>query len=367
MSNDNIKQSGDSRTPDHLRVLEFHGSEQEIGHLHGQQLREEIGLFYDDLLEQMCTDGGTTEDDLLSYSRAHLPAAMDYAPELVDEMRGIAEGAGFPFGKVLLINCFDEVCWHGPQVLKKSLHGCTAFAATGRATVDGKCYVGQSWDVPTYYPAVFFRLVRDSGAITLILSHPGMIGGTGLSSSGLALVWTSLKSNDAGIGVPATFVVRKALQASDLGGLIGNVITASRANGMNFIAGDAIAAVDIELTATRYQVTYSHGILSRANHYESPELLGFEANLPDTVPDTYLRSGRMKELLQQHESTIDHEVMKNIYCDHASAPGSICRHESLGFHTCVSLIYDPAEGVVWASNGRPCEAGFVQYSLAPQS
>ena len=366
MSNHKTGLNGAAGTPDTIRVLELRGSDQEIGHLHGQQLREEIGLFYDDLLEQMCTDASTTEDDLLSYSGAHLLAARDYAPELIDEIHGIAEGAGFPFEKVLLINCFDEVCWHGPQVLKKSLRGCTAFAATGRATVDGKCYVGQSWDVPTYYPPVFLKLVRDSGAVALILSHPGMIGGTGLNSSGLALVWTSLKSNDAGVGVPGPFVVRKALQASDLGGLIGNVITSNRANGMNFIAGDAVAAVDIELTATRYQVTYSHGVLSRANHYESPELLGFEADLPFTVPDTYLRSGRMNELLHQHETAIDLDVMKTIYCDHASAPGSICRHESLGWQTGVSLIYEPGQGVVWASNGRPCESGFARYSLSPQ-
>lgn len=193
-----------------------------------------------------------------------------------------------------------------------------------------------------------------------------MIGGTGISSNRLALAWTSLKSNNAGIGVPAPFVARKALQANNLGELIGNVIAANPANGMNFIAGDAVAAVDLELAPTRYNVTYSHGVLGRANHYESPELLEFEADLALSVPDTFLRSGRMKELLQQRSGTIDPEVLMTVLSDHTSGPGSICRHYSLGFQTCVSLIYSPGDGEVWASNGRPCESGFSQYSLTPE-
>lgn len=360
MPQDSTTPSEDSRE---IPVIDLQGSDHEIGHLHGERLREEIRAFYEKLLDQMCTEGGTTEEELLAYSSAHLPAATDYAPELVDEIRGISEGADFPFEKIFLINCFDEVCWHGPKLLKKSLRGCTAFAATGRATVGGKCYIGQSWDVPAYYPPFFFRIAHESGVEGLIFSHPGLLGGCGMNNRGLAMVWTSLKSNDAGVGVPAPLIVRKALRATDLGALIGNVIRSSRANGMNFIAADESGAVDIELSATRHQVTYSPGILTRANHYESSEMLRFEADLPLSVPDTYLRSGRIRELLEQHAGAIDNEVLMNIYCDHAHPTESICRHSALGWPTCVAAIFDPSQCVMWASNGRPCEAGFAQYSL----
>ncbi len=184
-----------------------------------------------------------------------------------------------------------------------------------------------------------------------------------MNDRGLAIVWTSLKSNDARVGVPAPLVLRKALQAPNLGTLISNVIRSSRANGMNFIAADACGAVDIDLSATRYQVTYCPGILTRANHYESPEMLSFEADLPVTAPDTLLRSGRMKELLERNEGAIDHEVLMQIYCDHAHAPGSICLHPWEGWTTAVTPLFDPSQGLMWASNGRPCEAGFAEYSL----
>lgn len=367
MSRDDHGPKGDAGMPRTIPAVELQGCEFEIGHGHGEQLKEEIGLFYEDLLKQMCSDGGTTEDDLLSYARAHLPATRDYAPELVDEIRGISEGAGFAFERIFLINCYDEVSCHGPHLLTEGLHGCTAFAATGRATIGGKSYVGQSWDVPPYYPPYLFRLMLGGGAVLLMVGHPGMIGGAGMNSSGLALAWTTLKANDAGLGVPAPFVVRKALGAGDLGQLIGNVLSANRANGMGFIAGDSVAAVNIELSATRYHVSYSHGVLGRANHYESPGLLDCESDLPVLGPGTILRSGRMNELLQEHAGSIDPEVMMGILSDHASAPGCICKHEHRGWQTCASLICDVAEGVMWASNGRPCESGFVQYSVEPKS
>ncbi len=50
-----------------------------------------------------------TETDILSFTGKHGPYARQFAPDLYEEMEGIAEGAGLAFEKVLFINCFDEV------------------------------------------------------------------------------------------------------------------------------------------------------------------------------------------------------------------------------------------------------------------
>jgi isopenicillin-N N-acyltransferase-like protein len=356
---------GDEASPGDIPVIDLHGSAAELGYEHGSQLREAIGTFYEALLAQMCADGATNEDDLLSYARGHLPAAKEYAPELTDEILGIADGSGLSADRVLLMNCYDEVSCHGPRLLTTGPHGCTAFAATGRATSGGACYVGQSWDVPPYYPPYLFRLAHDDGTAKLMFCHPGMIGGAGVNSEGLALAWTTLRANDAGLGVPAPFVVRKALDSGHLGAMLGAILSARRANGMGFIAGDTVAAVNVELSATRYSVEYSHGTLGRANHYESPSLLQFEDDSPVDGPDTILRSGRMKELLACHSGSIEPAVLMDILCDHASRPGCICYHEFEGWRTCAALICDPQDGVMWVSNGPPCESGFRQYTVAP--
>lgn len=346
-----------------LRVIECRGGAGERGRSHGEQLRNEVRDFYAAWVDYARSQSGATEQDLISYAVAHLPASREYAPELVEEVEGIAAGAGVPFERVFLMNCFDEVACHGPSIIKAGLHGCTAFAATGVATADGRSYVGQGWDMPPLCPPYLLRLISDDQPDALLVSHPGLVGGTGVNEHGLAIVWNTLKAKDVGLGVPAVFVARKALQATELAELVGNVIGSQRANGMNFVAADSVAAINLELSATRYHTTYCTGILSHANHFEAPEFLELEADSPLLAPDTLLRSGRMRVLLEEKRGLIDLEALQSIMADHAGAPGSICRHDAKGFSTVVSVIYAPDERAMWATNGNPCVEPFIRYSL----
>lgn len=354
-----------------IRVIELRGEPGERGYQHGHALRDEIGALYEQWIQDAASGPAPqSEDALLRYGAAHLPAAQAYAPDLVDEIEGIAQGAGLSFEHVFALNCFDEVSCHGPALLADALHGCTAFAAVGRATQTGTTYVGQSWDISAWYPPYIFRLVTAAGdAEALVFGHPAVIGGTGINSHGLALVWNTLKSSDARAGVPATFMVRRALQQRSMAEAVGVVITCERANGLNFIVGGSFGAVDIEVSATAYSVTYGSTFLHHANHHESPALTRYEADLPKATPDTLIRSGRMRQLLEEHYAAIDLDACQEILRDHADYPGSICRHyrpEQPGkaVQTQAALIYVPAEGKMLASNGPPCRAPFVEYALA---
>jgi isopenicillin-N N-acyltransferase-like protein len=346
-----------------LPVIECRGGAGERGRSHGEQLRNEVRDFYTAWVEHTRAQSGATEDDLISYASAHLPASKEYAPELVEEVAGIATGAGMPFESVFLLNCFDEVACHGPGIIKAGLHGCTTFAATGRATSDGRSYVGQGWDMPPLCPPNLLHLISDDQPDVLLVSHPGLVGGAGINEHGLAIVWNTLKAKDAGLGVPAPFVVRKALQATELAALVGSVIGSQRANGMNFVAADPVAAIDLELSATRYHATYSSGILAHANHFEAPEFLELELDIPLDAPDTLLRSGRMRVLLEERHGSVDLTALQSILADHVGGPGSICRHNARGFTTVVSLICVPSERAIWATNGNPCVESFVRYSV----
>lgn len=356
---------------DAVPVVDLIGGPKERGRSHGEQLRAEIGAFYEAWKAQWryqdkTQESGVSERDLLDYAVAHVPASRHYAPELVEEIEGIAEGSGLSFEQIFALNCFDEIACHGPSLITTGMHGCTAFAATGRATSDGRTYIGQGWDMPPYYSPYFFRHSGGDSPDLLVLSHPGILGGTGINENGLALVWNTLKSRDAGLGVPAPIVLRKGLAATELADMIGRILLARRANGMNFIVGDNVQAMNLELSATRYAVTYSHGVLAHANHHEAPILLaaGVEMEFPEIVPDSLLRSGRVKELLEQQFGSIEPKMLQDVMKDHANFPGSICRHSNVrGFETRSAVIYNPTERIAWASNGNPCIRPFVEYSV----
>ena len=57
----------------------------------------------------------------------YLPAAEKYAPEIIEEMKGMAAGAKADFQDILFLNITYEIST--PSVM-----GCTSFAATGDAS-----------------------------------------------------------------------------------------------------------------------------------------------------------------------------------------------------------------------------------------
>ena len=77
---------------------------------------------------------------------------------------------------------------------------------------------------------------------------------------------------------------------------------------------------------------------------------------------------QMESLLLKHKP-LDVEKMKNILCNHANHPQSICRHSdnslpiSQQTTTRTSMIMDLKEKSIWYSNGNPCENDFIEYFL----
>ena len=69
----------------------------------------------------------------------YLPTAQEYAPEIVDEMKGLAAGVKLDFQDIFFLNITYEIS--GRPIL-----GCTAFAVAGGATSNGDAIAGQNFD-----------------------------------------------------------------------------------------------------------------------------------------------------------------------------------------------------------------------------
>src|SRR6266516_4121852 len=75
-----------------------------------------------------------------------VPIIDNYAgSDILDEVRGIAEGARVPFEDILALNGRGELS-HGDVFLDESRDACSSFALTSEATGDGHVYCGQNWD-----------------------------------------------------------------------------------------------------------------------------------------------------------------------------------------------------------------------------
>jgi isopenicillin-N N-acyltransferase-like protein len=353
-----------------IPMLRLAGTPAERGYQHGRALADGIVELYDYLIaEAEQAEPPLAERDVVAYAMSHLPESRAYAPDLVEEVDAIAEGADVPFEKVWLLNCFDEVSGYGLYRRLNAGHSCTTFAATGRSTVDGKTYVGQSWDAPEIWEPLILEIAPGNGEVgALIISHPGIVAGNGINAAGVVVVWNTLYCLDARSGVPCTFLVRKALQQTKLGDAVQVAVSGVRAAGFNFIIGADFAAVNVEASATQERVRYISRHYGHANHYAEPDLLQFEGSPASRVPGTSrIRGGRINQLLDEAAGRIDLETCKEMLRDHADYPGSICRHKDPPRSNSISvgtMLYQPDQRLMLVTNKQACENPFQEFRIS---
>ncbi len=366
-----------------VQTLTLAGSPYERGAQHGEALRAGIRRFYDNWLQRSLTEPAIrlTEDDLLAFAAKHAGYAKHYAPDLYQELEGIAAGSGLTIDQVLFINCFDEgldslaiprlaaqlVGMPVPPAVAP-LQGCTSFAAFAPATSDGKTYVGQGYDVgEAYYEPVVLRITAwGNEPEQLVYSHAGVLGVSGVNGAGIAIVENSLKPSDQQPGAPYPMVVRKALQQPILSDFVGAIIMAPRACGQNYVIGAPFGAANIETSARQHSIrSLQDGVFGHATHNEEPEMKHLES-WHEGLPDTLVRSGRMTQLLRAQFGKLELESLKQVMSDHANYPNSICRHpDARGgvFSTLSTLIYRPEDRLMLVSEGPPCCSPFLEFTV----
>ena len=108
-------------------LIEVAGTPREMGRLHGEQAAALITRY----LASIEKSTGKDRDELGARARAFEPFIDTLNPLLLDEVRGLAEGAAIPYEHALL-------CQARGEAVKAPLEGCTAFALNATATRHGQ-------------------------------------------------------------------------------------------------------------------------------------------------------------------------------------------------------------------------------------
>ena len=94
-------------------LIDLEGPPRERGRQHGQaaadRLRRGAGMYAESLLKS-----GVDWAELERRAEALVPSIEAFDPDYVEEMRGIAEGAGEPFAAVVLMNARTEMVSAAP-------------------------------------------------------------------------------------------------------------------------------------------------------------------------------------------------------------------------------------------------------------
>ena len=128
-------------------LIDLSGSPRERGRIHGKaaadRLRRGAKMYAESLLKN-----GVDWKHLEQRAEAMVPVVEKFDPTYVEEMRGIAEGAGIAFAGIMLMNARTEMVAAARQqhVQQHFPDGCTAALALPEASADGRLLHGQNWD-----------------------------------------------------------------------------------------------------------------------------------------------------------------------------------------------------------------------------
>ena len=128
-------------------IVECRGDGRKRGRAHGEALREPIH----GLLERWDADvaarlAGPPQAlvSRLVETTGFVAAIERHTPDLLDEVRGIAEGSGVAFDRILALNLMDEEWWFtAPAEPRRRVHLIAVGPAEGRPAV-----LAQNMDLP---------------------------------------------------------------------------------------------------------------------------------------------------------------------------------------------------------------------------
>ncbi|TVQ98568.1 MAG: acyl-CoA--6-aminopenicillanic acid acyl-transferase [Desulfovibrionales bacterium] len=363
----------------HIPVLELSGSPYEIGLAHGSGMKTEIRAFAGTITNVHDVNNpwfNIEHERLSSFAMQNIGFLERFSPDLVQEMRGIADGAGIDFEAVVLLNTFLELedlraPGLGGILLPNRLWGCTTFNVSGHDGLEGRPFLGQTYDMERYYRdfLCLLRVKPASGPEMLIVTLAGILGLVGLNSVGICAVINKIVATDARPGVIYPFAMRAVLGSERIGDALGKVIFTSRASGLNYQLASPEAAFCVETSATRYEILPMDGPLAHTNHYVGSTMRRFEtpnwlshggSMVRKQVADNYLRRERGK---------LGPEQLKELTRDHTNYPRCICAHgfqdesSEVAFETIFATIMDPTGRNMEFCVGNPCQNSYVRHTL----
>ncbi|MGW2228091.1 C45 family autoproteolytic acyltransferase/hydolase [Streptomyces formicae] len=363
--------------PRTLPVIEISGGPTERGRQYGEAVRPLIHSALGYYEEAFGHSAGLTWDRVTTRAARWLEPVRAYAPDLVDEMRGIAEGAGVTLLDVLALNARGEVIYDKSFAdmaeEEEPAEGCTSFAAYGEASGDGHVWAGQNWDwrAGVADTVVMLRIVQPPKPTLIMQVEAGQIGRQGANSAGIALNANGLggRFSDA-VGLPQTVVRRSVLDQPTITDAL-DVLCRTRAH----IASNALLtcregfAIDLETTPAGHGWMYpTDGLLVHGNHYQA----GVPAALADGYrplsSDSLVRVPRAEQGLRALRDATgpdeSRKIVKQAMSDHLGLPESLCTHPDprqepvRHWATLVSSCVDLTSGDYHVTAGTPCDRDY---------
>jgi hypothetical protein len=240
-----------------IRYVRLEGEPLGRGQAQGEALRPVIALGMERWKETIQRSTDLHPDEYLDRfleATDFRPAIERWVPHLLDEVWGIADGAGLPYRDVYAYQLMDEEWLYRTDYLRErrreSQEHCSVVGVWGEG---GPAILAQNMDLPKHYDGtqtLLHVVPSDGGPEALIFTAAGLIGTCGLNSAGLGLcVNTLAQLAQSRAGLPVAFITRRLLELPQQEEAVAFVRAVEHASGQNYAIGGPGAIVDFECSA----------------------------------------------------------------------------------------------------------------------
>ncbi|KAH7153873.1 hypothetical protein DER46DRAFT_510987 [Fusarium sp. MPI-SDFR-AT-0072] len=350
----------------------------------------------------------------------YLPAFEEFYPTGLEEIRGIADGAGVTIEEVIMLNARYDLgrCMYRLQDGGKTpqeLNGhdeCTSGFFPPEAVASGRALAVHNWDMSSHlynqdliiYLEVHPDPSEDRPSM-FILTEAGQLIRSGMNSAGMSVTANSLLSSEDYVPIshtdqngvyheiknpkpvlPLSVARRVFLEYSNYAeGLVSINAFPRHVSGNLHVSTAEGFAMAMEVAPSRVYKFYGNiddNYLIHSNHFLSPEFLGRD-DVFDRSPggSTWFRCLRAEKGVRADcaAGRLTPEKIRTAFSDHLAYPESLCNHPNLnqkntpsavltGYTskqnmTVAFVIYDLVKRAITVCKGPPCEGVLQKFKL----
>lgn len=362
------------------------GDALERGRQYGEAARQRIRRTLDLYADVFARDAGLGWAATCELAMEFVPPIRALSADYVDELQGIADGAGLALADIVAINVRSEL---KIGAMARQAHaqgdvgapqGCTTLAVIPSASSARHTLLAQNWD---WYEecestVVVLEAERSDGPNYVTVVEAGLLAKTGLNSRGVGVVTNLLASDrDTGSpGIPYHVSLRSILDASQAVDALARLQTSVRASSASYmVASEGGLAFVAEGIPGDYSDLFlvfpdDRGFLVHTNHFTSSEFPGKDVGRWG-VPSSPFRLERAGRLLSTLSTDVTPGCLQHVLKHHFRDQSvSICLHPTQDalrldrYKTVVAVVMDLEARRMWVTAGSPCENPFhlIDYS-----
>jgi len=343
----------DQSRPDAWVQIVLKGGAFERGLQHGRQLADHIRPRVDRLWQAARADRPEIRRSI-EMTRELLASDL---PDVYEEIRGIAEGAGLAAERVFLYNNRDLL---GFKVADDCSHLCL-FA-------DGQVVVGMNKDMPT--PLMDMYVLRKAypsdGFASIGYAHVGRVWGYGMNARGLCTASTAVYPLHVDAKQPAVGLYHLPhlvlSTCESVGEAVERILSIENlSGGGNLLLADASGRSAVMELSPRQRVVREaeDGVLFSTNFFASGQIE--HADRPEWLQESRERFDTLSSILTETTNTGVNAAAAALKAHRRN--GSVCRHNVRGIDTVLSFLAFPQKGEFWLCKGFPCRSTYQKYEL----